>query len=341
MSTQPRQLELADWQQVPDYIRAILPAGLALRAAHNKVASDVGILGIASVSWRPSDKIIAVHTDAPVSQRVKTAYANMLHADCLVVFTQTPPSPTDSILIKKATFTHTLGNGWAGANKLLGGPTPLSNAIVSGLILSGLGYGAGTLAEQLFPERFVERGQLRKPLAIAGGLLGLGYGAINANTIRQYRPDTSYLGSWVTSNNAPITANEKAANMFGQPEPSSYNNLYAPQIPVDAFNKAIWSDASKGYSQAGIVPHTSPAVAAAATGLMTGIATQARSPIISPATVINSIASAGVGLATASIAGRTLGALAGLTPAAQEKIQDTGLWAGMLHAVVPPLFGMR
>jgi hypothetical protein len=341
MTTAIKQPDLTEWQKVPEYIRAILPAGIALRAAHNKAASATGILGIASVGWRPCDKIISVHTDKPISKRVKTAYANTLHADCLVIFTQTPPEPTETVLIKKATFTHTVGDGWAGANKLLGGPTPLSNAIVSGLILSGLGYGTGALAEQLFPERFLERGQLRKPLALAGGLLGLGYGSINANTIRQYRPGTSYLGSWVTSNNAPITVPEKSANMFGQPEPQSYNNLYAPQIPVDAFNRAVWSDASKGYSQAGIVPHTSPAIAAATTGLMTGIATQARSPIISPATVINTIASAGVGLATASIAGRTLGALAGLTPAAQEKIQDTGLWAGMLHAVVPPLFGMR
>jgi hypothetical protein len=72
---------------------------------------------------------------------------------------------------------------------------------------------------------------------------------------------------------------------------------------------------------------------------MSGIAARSRSSIISPSTVINSLASAGVGLATANIAGRTIGALAGLTPGAQEKIQDAGLWAGMLHTVIPPLFG--
>jgi hypothetical protein len=74
---------------------------------------------------------------------------------------------------------------------------------------------------------------------------------------------------------------------------------------------------------------------------MSGIASQARSPIISPATVINGLASAGVGMVTANIAGRTLGALAGLSQPAQEKIQDIGLWGGMLHTVIPPLFGQR
>jgi hypothetical protein len=34
-----------------------------------------------------------------------------------------------------------------------------------------------------------------------------------------------------------------------------------------------------------------------------------------------------------------LSALAGLTPAGQEKLQDMGLWGGMMHAIVPSMFG--
>jgi hypothetical protein len=49
----------------------------------------------------------------------------------------------------------------------------------------------------------------------------------------------------------------------------------------------------------------------------------------------------GDGLTTTNLAGRTLGALAGLTPAAQEKVQDLGLWGGMLNTVIPPIFGSR
>lgn len=339
MAAKVKQYTLEDWQKVPEYVHAVLPASFLLRDCHNKAASNVGILGIASVNWDPSNQTVFVHTDAPISDRLKTAYKNELKADCNVVFTNVAPDAGSTVLIKKATFRQTIGSGWRGANKALGGPTPLSNAIVSGLLLGGLGYGVGTLAEQLLPERFLSPGQIRKPLGILGALAGAGYGAINAGTISHHRPDIGYLKSWISSNDTPITPPTEKTSVFDRP--SSANGLYAPQIPVDAFNRAVWADASKGYNQYGIVQHTNPAVAAATTGIISGAASQARSPIISPANVINTIASAGVGLATANIAGRALGALAGLTPAAQEKIQDTGLWAGMLHAVIPPLFGGR
>ena len=72
---------------------------------------------------------------------------------------------------------------------------------------------------------------------------------------------------------------------------------------------------------------------------MTGISQAQRSPIIRPIDVIHGIASAGVGLATATVAGKALSALAGLTPAGQARLQDIGLWGGMMHAIVPSMFG--
>jgi ABC-type Mn2+/Zn2+ transport system permease subunit len=93
--------------------------------------------------------------------------------------------------------------------------------------------------------------------------------------------------------------------------------------------------------QNGFQTHTPPAYAAATTGLMTGLSAGTSSPIISPATVIRGIASAGVGLATANIAGRALSAMAGLTPEGQHKLQDMGLWGGMMHAIVPAMMGFR
>lgn len=339
MTTAGANVKFAEWQKVPQYVRAVFPAACALLKAHNKAASDTSILSIASVYWAPKLNHIYVHTPEKLSDRIKTAYANELKAAGQIIFTQTQPH-TDAIQIKQASLATSMGDGWRGANKALGGPTPLSNAIVSGLLLGGLGYGTGAVLEQLVPERFMSRGGLSRSLGILGGLTGLGHGALNASTINKHRPDIGYWKSWISSNDTPMTPPEKQG-MFGQPQRSGNNGLYAPSIPVDAFNRAVWADASRGYNQAGIVPHTNPAVAAATTGIVTGAAMQARSPIISPANVINSIASAGVGLATANIAGRTLGALAGLTPAAQEKIQDTGLWAGMLHSVIPPIFGGR
>jgi hypothetical protein len=285
------------------------------------------------VSWQPEANKIVVSTLAPLSARVKTAYANSLGAECGIEFTTKPLDITAGIVVKEASFAKNIGAGWSVANRALGGPTPLSNAIVSGLMLGGLGYGAGTLAENLIPEHYLDRGRLRKPLGIAGLLAGLGVGHIGALGTSKAL-DQGYMRSWVTNNKTPVPQQKAAA--------FSNTGLYAPTIPVDAFNRAVWSDASMGYSQAGIVGgHTSPQVAAATTGIMQGVAAQVRSPIVSPANVINTLASAGVGLATAHVAGRTLGALAGLTPAAQNKLQDVGMWAGVLHSVIPPIFGAR
>jgi hypothetical protein len=330
-------IPIAEWQKVPERVQTLLPAAYALKLLHNKVASDTGLLQIASVSWFPEAATIVVSTPEPLTTRIKTAYANTLNAGCGIEFSQTVPDIGVAIAIKRANA-HGVGKAWNTANNAIGGPTPLSNALVSGLLLGGLGYGAGTLAENVLPAQYFEPGRLRKPLGVAGLLAGLGIGHIGASgTARAL--NQGYMKSWVTSNNTEIPETAAAKVAFA---PGLHTGLYAPTIPVDAFNRAVWADSSTGYNQTGIVPgHTSPQIAAATTGIMRGVASQTRSPIVSPANVINTLASAGVGLATANIAGRTLGALAGLTPAAQTKIQDAGLWAGMLHSVIPPVFGLN
>jgi hypothetical protein len=47
----------------------------------------------------------------------------------------------------------------------------------------------------------------------------------------------------------------------------------------------------------------------------------------------------GAGYIQASIGGRVLGALAGLTPEAQRTLQNAGVVAGAVKSVVPGLFG--
>jgi hypothetical protein len=154
--------------------------------------------------------------------------------------------------------------------------------------------------------------------------------------------DSSFLEGLITNNKTlpPYLKEYEKQSAFGSFTHPDGTGLWAPSVPVPQFNSMVWNDVNKGrYSPYG--GHTSPSIGAATTGFMSGLATQNRSPIISPATVINGIASAGVGLATANIAGRALSALAGLTPEAQNKLQDMGLYGGMLHAIVPSMFGGR
>jgi len=329
---------LAEWQLVPARVARLLPVAAELRHAHDKAAAATGLLQLAAVSWNPETAQVFVHTAQPQTEYTKKAYAEKLNGT--VIFLTTAPS-AESVVVKLAeTWFPQVGAAWHGANKMLGGPTPLSNAIVSGLALGGLGYGAGALIENLFPERYIERGQLRKPLAALGGLGGLGIGAMNAEALAKIPElNKSFWQAWLTNTDkTKIPEPVKAANF------ALHSNIQAPTIKVDAFNRAVWADASRGFDQTGIVGDggfTAPRVAAATTGIVSGVAAQSRSSIISPAHVITGLASAGVGLATASLAGRTIGALAGLTPHAQEKIQDLGLWGGMLNSVIPPLFAGR
>lgn len=329
--------DIAEWRSVPLRVLKLLPAATNLRAAHDKAASATGLLPLASVSWDPVTARVLVHTKYAVSGRLQQSYVNKLGKSA--EFVTTPPDP-NFVVVKLANnaWFPSVGAAWHGANRMLGGPSPLSNAIVSGLALSGLGYGAGTLIENIFPEEYLERGNIRKPLAALGALSGLGIGASNAEALSNMPElNKNFWQAWLvnTDKSPPVV---KAANF------QTNTNLGAPTIKVDAFNRAVWADASSGFSQNGIIEgggFTPSPVAAATTGIVSGVAAQARSPIISPAHVITGLASAGVGLATASLAGRTIGALAGLTPAAQSKIQDIGLWGGMLNAVIPPVFGAR
>lgn len=332
---------MAAWQQVPALVSALLPAARTVKLANDRAIDAAGLLPASAVSWAPGTRQVTVHTDEAPTARQITIYRQKLGRDYSVEFSEELPTADSAVVIKRAAWFPRTGQAWEYSNKAFGGPSPLSNAIVSGLLLGGLGYGAGTLAEQVFPDTFLERGRLRKPLAIIGALGGLGIGAANAGATYRALPDNGYWRAWVTKNDTPVPPPVKQGSDFtfgGNFTPTGIN---APYIPVDAFNRATWADASKNYDQSSFVNHTSPQVAAATTGILSGIKQQTGSSIISPSTVIKGLASAGVGLATATLAGKTIGALAGLSPVAQESVQNMGLWGGMLHAVIPPALGWQ
>lgn len=332
------QFSLADWQRVPDMVTSLIYPAFLVKTAHSLAAAKADLLLTTSASWRPGTHEVIVHTDEPLPETQREKYAAAMPQDAVINFVTSNPNIEEVIVVKKAQFLPNPGQAWNASNAAFGGPTPLSNAIVSGLLLGGLGYGAGTLAEKVIPERFMNPGSLSNSLGILGLLSGAGIGAINASTTAD-KLNIGYLPAWVTSNKTPLPSPaEKQSNWwFGR----GNTNMQKPYIPVDAFNRATWADASKNYDQSGFMNHTSPQIAAATTGIMSGIKAQTGSGIISPSTVVRGLASAGVGLGVATLAGKTIGALAGLTPVAQEKIQDMGLWGGMLHSVIPPVLGWR
>lgn len=146
-------------------------------------------------------------------------------------------------------------------------------------------------------------------------------------------------------------ADERAAAFGKTAAPTDVTGMFAPSIPVDAFNNAVWSDAAMGVNAFGTRPafgpsdsrlHTPPAVAATVSGLVAGAGAARDSGRVSPWDVARAAGSAaGSGLLGGLALGRTVGALAGLSDEGQKRLQDVGLWGGMLAGAVRATFGGR
>lgn len=330
---------LAQWKEVPDRVSALLPHVVCVQQEHLKAALAADLIGQTYATWQPDTNTVTVYAPEIPAETRRTKYAEMLGRQC-TFDTVKQPNWEKEILIKTAGIPG-IAPAFDYAQKAMGGATPLTNALLIGLTAGGLGYGAGALAENLFPERYLERGKLRRTLGALGALSGLGYGSMAAH-VNAKANDKSWLQGW-TIPNASTPKHPLPRVKKGWLDPSIYGNsgfAGGPPISVPDMNEAIWRDTQKGLMN-GFDRHTPPAYAATAAGFMSGLSTGTRSPIIRPSDVISGIASAGVGLATATVAGKALSALAGLTPAAQEKIQDMGLWGGMMHAIVPAMMGLR
>ena len=336
MNTTPT---LTEWQLVPSRIAEVLPHAAAVKLAHEQAALKAGILAISAATWSPELNAITLYSAEQFDKRAYDIYEKEIYDGerCLasVSYNAVQPDWNEEILVKRGSLVPGLPTVWNAGNKMLGGPSPLSNGIMTSLLAGGAGYGAGMLAEQFFPSRYMERGKLRRTLGMIGALGGLGVAGVNsyanASALR-----TSMLKGLFTNHKTPVvypyeTKMEKQSYPYQSP-------MFAPTVSVPQFNSAAWQDVNRGlYS--GFQNHTPPQYAAATTGLMTGISTSMGAPIIRPIDVVRGIASAGIGLATATIAGKALSALAGLTPEGQNKLQEMGLWGGMMHAMVPTLFG--
>lgn len=345
MATAPT---IYEWQAVPERIAALLPPAVQLKAAHEQTALKYGLLATTVATWEPDVGLVTLYAPASTTKQASDNYIAAMrdagYSSAVVTYGPAVPDPAEEIIVKVGSMIPGLSTVWNTGNKLLGGPTPLSNGLMTGLLAGGLGYGAGALAEQVFPERYLERGKLRRTLGLMGALSGVGLAGLNsyanAKALR-----TSMLRGLLTNNKTPVTypyeeemMKKSFSPLGGQTGAFSNEPMFAPTVSVPQFNSAAWQDVNMGMYR-GFQNHTPPQFAAAATGLMSGISTNMQSPIIRPVDVINGIASAGVGLATATVAGKALSALAGLTPAGQAKLQDMGLWGGMMHAIVPSLFG--
>lgn len=253
------------------------------------------------------------------------------------------PPPADGwVPIKRAALFGPAVDAFDAGQRALGGPNPLASTIVGGLVGGGLGYAGGSLAEQLLPEQYFDRGRLRRTLGLLGAGVGAAPGLAWARANAKNPDDTGTgMGPWLSPWAGPGKAASAGENYAG--------NLYTPTIPRDAFNAAVWQDVLSPPSRFGTKSHwgddeqslgTPPPVAAAVSGIVSGAAAATGQRAVSPWQVASAAAAtAGVGYLAGVAFGRTLGVMAGMTPDAQRGLQRTGLWGGMLMGALGKLFG--
>lgn len=167
--------ELELWRQVPDLVVERYKAAAAIQSAICHLPEDSGSFG--QVFWQPETKTAWVAMAESDSEETTQQCRDLVRAAPGVVVVKTavercPSQPSDWILVKRSSALSWLSKpyGWAGIPS--GGASPMSNALVSGLLGAGAGYLGGTIAENLMPEEYVERGKLRRLAAMVGGLGG-------------------------------------------------------------------------------------------------------------------------------------------------------------------------
>lgn len=327
---------VSEWSQVPAAVAARVQDATTVIDCLRRKCSHVGF-----VDWDPETDELTPVSGSPSTDRIRLKIAN-----------QSLPWVTAPYR-------------WAG--KPFGGPNALTNGVVTSLLGAGLGYGAGTLAENLLPERYFDRGRLRRTLAIAGALPGLGVTGLQAwgSQGPLHRAGRGGLWNSLTTpvSKLPVTAEDAlwlqhiadTRPKFGSATGVFERTRGLPAVPVDAFNQAIWNDVAAGANSNRYNPfgtrsqfgsndeplHTPPQVGAAASGLVTGIQQlHGGASLLDPRHFISGLAAAGLDAATARFAGGVLGALGGLKPEAQKKLQSAGIWSGLIRGVTGSVLGL-
>lgn len=209
-------------------------------------------------------------------------------------------------------------------NTSLTGPNPLAATLAGGLLGAGLGYGVGALGSAILPNRYFDKSVFRRNAALIGAGLGTTPGLLWALSNYQGHPTeagqlAAILSSWPHTS-AEKTGIEKDAAL----DQGLMLAATLPSIPKDEFGDVVWQD-----------NRTPLGVRAATAGLLEAASHASGRDVLSPWDIARVTAT---GAATGLIVGKTLGALAGLRPEAQNTLQQVGIWGSVLSAVIPNAF---
>lgn len=234
-------------------------------------------------------------------------------------------SPTLSALATAGGYKpNPILHGWAPSP--FDSPNPLTSLLASGLLGTGLGFGAGYLTEQVLPQSW-QKGRLRRTGAVLGGLAGsalpLTWMGLNA---AQGKP---FYAGIPKRAQAILDGLEK----LGFDSGTGFDGPWPAPIYVPGFNADVWDDPR-------VVSQVPAPTRAALSGAVVGAsALRGGSPIVTPMDMARLALGMGTGYESGAFAGAVLGALTGAPPAVKDKLKQTGVYAGALKGLVPILFG--
>jgi hypothetical protein len=254
--------------------------------------------------------------------------------------------------INAAMKTGTPLKGLTGASRsvqsLLGGPNPLTSALLYGTLGAGLGWGSGKLLHMLMPTKFKKDVSWRLGLPL-GALLAGGSalalhggpnvaaqglrGLISPSAIQRAVPAVPRDMEVAAAYDAPQTLEDvvKRASAFTNTmfapdddfqRASMLANSFLPDVDVPYWMDVVRQD-----------PFMSPPVKAVVGGLVAGAGAAAGSRWVRPTDVARVAANAGLGAAFGSAIGMVAGPVLRLTPEARNDIQRAGMLAGIFKTM--------
>jgi hypothetical protein len=364
-----RQLDDETWQTVPDELRRLVKCAAGPAHVIRLIAADMPDGDAVSVWYNPDDQDLLFHgTDGEKAAAWAEVFAQVPFVANVVQIKQ-PIAPGAGgepwLLVKRAFQAQNI----TGPVAVLAGhkpgiwpwaPNTLTATLGSTLLGGGLGYGLGWLGEHVLPGDHFEKGKLRRAGAILGalgaGAPSLWYGLRGGYTqdppgIPVPTQEESALaikaGAYISRAKRALSAALSSDEcVVGSRYASAIDKLFKradfgteggggsafiPIIPTDQFNQTVWND-----------PFTPAAIRAATAGLVEAASlSRGGTNYVTPLDIMHIGLGAGSGYLSASLVGRTLGALAGLKPESQRTLQRVGTWAGILSNIVPLAFGRR
>ena len=216
--------------------------------------------------------------------------------------------------------------GLGGWNDKFIPPSPLAALLATSALGGAAGYGGGAVVSAFLPDTW-DKKRLRRNAALAGAAIGAAPGALEtfkSVLIGQPVLDGSHMPH-------PVRDAQKAA-AFGDDSKTPFGNMATPYstgpiIDAESFKKTVWRRPELNLPEKKMF-----------SGAMSASQAIAGSPWITPMDVGRLAAGMGSGYASGLVVGKTLGYLTGMPKPMQDRITQTGMFAGVVKAALPLLF---